>query len=138
MDLQFRLVALAATLGLFLLVLELVRRRRLLERYALVWLAAAGALVVLSQWTQLLQLVSDLIGIAYPPTALFAIAFGFVSLLLLDLSAAGSRQADQVKVLAQRLARAEERLSRVEAERRPQPAAENHPSPDPVREATTA
>ena len=110
MDLQLRLVALAASLLLLFIVLELVRRRRLLERYALLWLGSAAALVLLTAWGGLLQVVADVIGIAYPPSALFVIAFGFVIVLLLHFSVAVSRLADQSKVLAQRLAMLEEKV----------------------------
>ena len=110
MDLQLRIVALVASLALMLVVLELVRRRRLLERYALLWLGSACALVLLTAWSGLLQLVADVIGIAYPPSALFVIAFGFVIVLLLHFSVAVSKLADQSKVLAQRLAMLEEKV----------------------------
>jgi hypothetical protein len=110
MDLQLRIVAFGASVALLLVVLELVRRRRLLERYALLWLGSACALVLLTAWSGLLQLVADVIGIAYPPSALFVIAFGFVIVLLLHFSVAVSRLADQSKVLAQRLAMLEEKV----------------------------
>jgi hypothetical protein len=110
MDLQLRVVAFIGSLVLLLVVLELVRRRRLLERYALLWLGSASALVVLTAWSGLLQVMADVIGIAYPPSALFVIAFGFVIVLLLHFSVAVSRLADQSKVLAQRLAMLEEKV----------------------------
>ncbi len=53
---------------------------------------------------------AEAIGIFYPPTALFVVAFGFVLLLLLHFSSAVSRLSDQTKVLAQRLALLEERV----------------------------
>jgi hypothetical protein len=116
MDLQLRIVALTASLVLLLGVLELVRRRHLLERYALLWLASAFVLVLLTAWGGLLQAVADAIGISYPPSALFVIAFGFVLVLLLHFSVAVSRLADQSKVLAQRLAMLEEKVRREEAD----------------------
>ena len=61
---------------LLLIVLELVRRRRLLERYALLWLAVGLALVVLGAWRGLLTRLSDAIGVAAPPNALFAVGLG--------------------------------------------------------------
>ena len=109
-----RAVAVLATLGLLILVFDLVRRRRLLERYALVWMAVTVLLLVLSAWAGLLDRVADAIGISYPPSALFAAAFGFVIVLLLHFSVAVSRLTDQSKVLAQRVALLEHRLSRQE------------------------
>jgi hypothetical protein len=95
-------------------VLELVRRRRLLERYALVWLGSTAVLLGLGIWQGLLGKISDAIGVVYPPNALFVIAFGFVLLLLLHFSTAVSRLTDQTKVLAQRLALTEQRQAELE------------------------
>ena len=115
MDLHLRIVAILASVGLLLIVLDLVRRRRLLERYALVWLGVTVLLILLSVWDGLLIGVASVIGIFYPPSALFVIAFGFVIFLLLHFSVAVSRLADQSKVLAQQLGLLEERMRRQEA-----------------------
>jgi hypothetical protein len=110
-----RLTALAATIVLLVVVFDLVRRRRLLERYALVWMGVTGILLVLSAWDGLLTWAAELIGVVYPPSAFFAIAIGFVTVLLLHFSVAVSRLTDQSKVLAQRVAALEERLRRQES-----------------------
>ena len=115
MDLHLRVVAILGSVGLLLVVLDLVRRRRLLERYALVWLGVTVLLILLSVWDGLLTGVASVIGIVYPPSALFVIAFGFVIVLLLHFSVAVSRLADQSKVLAQQLGLLEERMRRQEA-----------------------
>jgi hypothetical protein len=110
MDVRIQIVAIASAGVLLIVLLELVRRRRLLERYALLWLLSAMVLLGLSVWRGLLETVADAIGVAYPPNALFLIAFGFVLVLLLHFSLAVSRLSDQTKVLAQRLALLEERI----------------------------
>jgi len=122
-SLNFQLLAIAASAGLLLVVLELVRRRRFLERYALVWMGCALVLLALAAWRPGLELVAAVLGIAYPPTALFLVAGGFVGLLLLHFSIAVSRLTDQTKVLAQRLALLEERQRQSEAPGVPAPAA---------------
>src|SRR3954469_2050009 len=99
MELRIQVVAILATLVLLLLVLELVRRRQLLERYALVWLGSALVLLALGVWKGLLSTISNAIGISVPSNALFAIAFGFVLLLLLHFSISVSKLTDQSKVL---------------------------------------
>lgn len=98
-------IALIVTLGIFLLVLELVRRRKLVERYALLWMAAAAALLVLSIWTGLLDRIADLMGIQEPANAIFILAFGVVFLLLLNFSVVSSRLSEETKILAQEVAR---------------------------------
>jgi hypothetical protein len=112
---KLQLLAVALSGGLFLIILELVRRRRLMERYSLLWLLSAATLLVLAVWKGLLQTVSHAIGIHTASNALFAIAFGFVLLLLIHFSLVISRLADQNKVLAQKIGLLEHRLRRQEA-----------------------
>jgi len=108
METRVQIVAIVATGALFVVLLELVRRRRLLERYAILWLFCAVALLGLSVWKGLLSDLAHAVGIFYAPSALFVIAFGFVLVLLLHFSVAVSRLADQNKVLAKRVALLEE------------------------------
>jgi hypothetical protein len=117
MDVRIQIFAIAASGLLLVVILELVRRRRLLERYALLWLFSAVVLLILAIWRGFLEDIARVIGVAYPPNALFVIAFAFVLLLLLHFSIAVSRLSDQSKVLAQRLALLEERQRREEVER---------------------
>jgi hypothetical protein len=102
--------------GLFLLVFELVRRRRLMERYALLWLFAMAMLLGLSVWGDLLNQVSRAVGIKYGPSALFAATLAFVIVLLLHFSLVLSRLADQNKVLAQKVALLQRRLDALTGE----------------------
>ncbi len=114
MQARIQLVAIIGAAALLITVLELVRRRRLMERYALLWLLSAVVLLALAIWRGALATISHGVGVIYPPNALFFIAFGFVLLLLLHFSSIISRLSDQSKVLAQRLALLEERLRRQE------------------------
>lgn len=109
-------VAIAVTFGLLVLVFELVRRKRLSERYAILWLVAALTLFVLAAWKGLLTSLSDDVGISYPPSALFAVAIGLIVVILLHFSLAVSRLSDQNKMLAQRLGLLQQRVEEVEAE----------------------
>jgi hypothetical protein len=85
------------------LIFELVRRKRLMERYAILWLFAGFTILVLAVWQGLLTQLSHAVGIYYPPSALFAIAFVFVLAMLVHFSITLSRLSDQNKVLAQRV-----------------------------------
>jgi hypothetical protein len=101
--------------GIFLgVVLELVRRRRLVERYALLWMLAAVAMLVLAVWRDGLETLADVVGIHSPPNALFLVALGVVFILLLHFSIATSRLSEETKILAQEVARldAEARAAR--------------------------
>ena len=58
----------------------------------------------------LLDLVAGLLGIATPMNALFAIAIGFIIIILMSLTAIVSKQTERIKNLAQENAMLEKRL----------------------------
>ena len=122
METKIQIVAIVVTSVLFGLVFELVRRRRLMERYALLWLFSSAVLLGLAVWKDLLERVASAVGIYYAPSALFAIAFGFVLVLLLHFSLVISSLADQNRVLAQRLGFLHQQLEELRAELRAQRA----------------
>lgn len=96
-------------------IFELVRRKRLLERYALVWLAAGVTVLVLGIWKGLLTTLSHAVGIYYPPSALFLVTLLFVLLMLVNFSTTVSRLNDQNTILAQRVALLQRQLEEHEA-----------------------
>jgi hypothetical protein len=117
MESRLQIVAIFGAVALLLFVLELVRRRSLMERYALLWLGSSVVILALAVWQDALDVLARQLGILSAPNALFFVALAFILLLLLHFSAAMSRLADQSKVLAQRQALLEQRLSEVERER---------------------
>jgi hypothetical protein len=112
--LRVSIVAAIAAALLLLIVLELVRSRRLQERYAILWLVTGVVMLVLALWRDALNEVSELVGIAYPPSALFVLGSLFILLVLLYYSTVISKLSDQSRMLAQRLALLESRLAEAE------------------------
>ena len=109
--LRTSIVATTVSVLLLLVVFELIRSRRLRERYALLWLATGVILVVLSAWRGGLNTIARWFGVtSYPPAVLFAVGLLFVILVLLHYSTVISRLSDQSTTLAQRLALLESRL----------------------------
>ena len=110
--LKVSIAATVASLALVLVVFELIRSRRLQERYALLWLLTGGVLVVLSAWRGGLNTIAAWLGVrGYPPAVLFAVGLLFVILVLLHYSTVISRLSDQNITLAQRVALLETRLT---------------------------
>jgi hypothetical protein len=134
---RIQIISVLVTGALFLMVLELVRRRHLMERYALLWLLSSAVLLVLAIWTKLLERVADAAGIEVPSNALFVVGFAFVLALLLHFSLAISRLSDETKVLAQQAARldqeareARKELARQRAALRSSALEEEQPEPE--------
>ena len=78
----------------------------------MLWLATCLVLIILAAVPGLLDETSSVLGIAYPPNALFIAVSGFVLLVLLNFSLAVSRLSEQTARLAQRLAMLEEQTRR--------------------------
>jgi len=123
-------VSIAATLASLLLlgvVFELIRSRRLRERYALLWVLTGVVLVVLSAWRGGLNTIAGWVGVeTYPPAVLFAVALLFILAVLLHYSTVLSKVTDDNVILAQRVALLELEISELRAAAPPE---EQAPSP---------
>lgn len=89
--------------------IELIRRRRLREEYAMLWIAASVLLVVFAIYPRLLLFISQALGIFYL-TTLVLLCFSFLALMLLHLAVSVSRSGEDIRQLAQRLALLERRI----------------------------
>lgn len=86
------------------LILELVRRRYLREKYAFLWLAVGLAIVSLSLARPLLDRFSLAIGITYGPTTLFLFSIMFLAGVAAHLSYEVSRLEEKTRKLAEEIA----------------------------------
>jgi hypothetical protein len=112
---KVEIIMLVVPAVLFAVVVELVRRRRLREDYSLLWLVTFGVLVLFAVFpNSLLDGLADLIGIFYPPAALFVVGFGLMLLVLLQFSLVITRLAQQNKQSAQRIALLNARVRELE------------------------
>ena len=103
MDL-FKILAIVGSGAVLVLVIELVRRGRLKERYSLLWLLASVVMLIFAFSRGLLEAVSHVMGILYPPSFLFLLAFFFLLLITLHFSTVISRLSEQNKRLTQEIA----------------------------------
>lgn len=102
---KMQILAAVVSLLLLGLTVELIRRRRLKEEYALLWLFASLAVFVFSLAPQLfIEEVSRLFGIRFYLTALGALAFIFLLAIVFHYSMVISELAEKNAELAQRLA----------------------------------
>ena len=95
---RIQVIAVLVTGGLFVIVFELVRRRRLIERYALLWLFSSAVLLgARRSGAGLSSAVATAAGIIDAPSALFVVGFAFVLVLLLHFSLVISRLASRAR-----------------------------------------
>jgi len=100
----YALIAVVAGVALFALTTELTRRRRLSERYSILWFATAVGVFAVGVIPGALDGIARLLGIAYAPAALLLVAFLFSLALILHLSMVVSQMTEQMTRLAQTVA----------------------------------
>lgn len=112
----FGLQLLAITLSIILLVLviELIRQRRLREKYALLWFATAIVILILSLKLDLLSFIAKALGIQIASNALFLFGIVFLVLIVLGLTITASGLARKNERLAQEFAIFARRIEELE------------------------
>jgi hypothetical protein len=98
---QARIIAAILAVAFMVLILELIRRNRLQERYSVIWFAAGIAMLAGAAFPDLLRLLADAMGVRDVTIALFSLLFLLLLGLALSFSVIASRQADQITRLAQ-------------------------------------
>jgi hypothetical protein len=98
---QTRILAAAIALAFMLMILELIRRDRLQERYSVVWFLFGLGMLAGAAFPGLLGTVADLMGVRNTNVALFSIIMLLLLALALNFSVIMSRQAAQITRLAQ-------------------------------------
>lgn len=106
-----RIIAAVAAVFFFLLVLELVRRRKLQERYTVLWFVLAIGMLAGAAFPTLLELLANLIGVRDTNVALFALLLLLLLALAFESTITASRQGERITRLAQENALLKVRLS---------------------------
>lgn len=101
---QARIVAAVLALLFMLLILDLIRRDKLLERYSIVWFLLGLAMLVGAAFPYLLELIGKAMGVRDATIALFSMVLLILLGLSLNFSVIASRQAKQITRLAQQSA----------------------------------
>ena len=101
MPLQQQLFALIVSALVFIVVVDMVRKRRLREEYSVLWLVTSVLMFVLIFRYEWLVSLTALIGAGLPTTTLFLFSIIFLMLLSVQFCIKISRLTDQVKNLSQ-------------------------------------
>ncbi len=101
MAFRIQIFAVLGSLAIAAVIFELIRKRKVLEKYSLLWFASAIILIVLSVWRDLLEKVAAVLGVYYAPSALFIIAAFCAMVMFLHLTVVISQLTEQNKTLVQ-------------------------------------
>lgn len=98
------IAAFALPLIILVFVLDLLRRKKLREKYAALWLIVGFLILILAWFPYLLGVAAGLLGVQVPSNLLFAISIVFLLGVLLHLSVEISAVEDETRTLAEEVA----------------------------------
>lgn len=107
-----RLLIAAAGLAVLAGIIQLVRRKKLDEKRAMLWILSGALVTVAPLAIPSIDRISRAVGIDYPPALIFLLAFFALFVIVLQYAVALTRLAKQNRSLAERLAILEHDLKR--------------------------
>ena len=116
MTVRLQVVIAAAILVVLAVLVNMIRRKSLELKYALPWMLVMAALFVFGCAPQLLNVVSEFLGIYAPVNMIFFLGFCFSLLIIFSLTVALSRLSNSVRTLDQIVALNEKKLEELEQE----------------------
>ena len=116
MTVRLQVVIAAAFLVVLAVLVNMIRRKSLELKYALPWMLVMAALFVFACAPQLLNVVSEFLGIYAPVNMIFFLGFCFSLLIIFSLTVALSRLSNSVRTLDQIVALNEKKLEELEQE----------------------
>ena len=120
-------VAIVGSALLLLVILELIRRRYLRERYALIWIILGTLFLIISIRMDILYGLAQVLGFSVPSNALFFFGILFLLLISLGLSVITSRLAEKNRVLTQELVLLKKRFDDLEKDLTPSDETQSTP-----------
>ena len=111
-----QITAIVFSLGLVLVTLQLIRKNKLREQYALGWLMVSLVVLSLSIFGKMVTFLAGLFSVAYAPTLILVAGLLFMMVLLLTQTVTISSQADCIRDLTQTVTLMEWRLRQLENE----------------------
>jgi hypothetical protein len=111
MENRIQILAIIGSISLLIFIIILIRQHRLKEEYSLLWLFFTIFFIIFSVWRNGLEWISDLIGITYPPAALFLILIMALFVIMIEFSLIISKQSERIKSIGQNIGLMKQEIS---------------------------
>jgi hypothetical protein len=100
---RIQIISLISSILFLVFIFELIRRKKIKEAYAILWLIFGFIFIFFSIWKKGLDYISALVGIYYPPAFLFLLLIVAIILILVQFSIVISKQSDHIRKLTQEI-----------------------------------
>ncbi|MBU4330893.1 MAG: DUF2304 domain-containing protein [Acidobacteria bacterium] len=111
-----QIVSIVFSILLLISVFFLIRRKKIREEYAILWVGIFFLFFILSVFRGVIDVISNLLDIKYQPASLFLILFGCLFLLTFHFSLVVSKLKKNMNALAKTITILEERLRETKPE----------------------
>ena len=105
-----QVLSIIGSVGFFFVIVELIRKKKLKEAYAIIWLSFSLVFLFFSIWRKALDHIAKILEINYPPATLFLLLIITIVAVLIQMSVVISKQTDEIKKLTQSLAILKEKI----------------------------
>ena len=116
MDLRQKIISSLVAIIILVIIVDLVRRKKLMEEFSWLWLLAGISIVTIVIWENLLSLITRITGIVEPTSVVFFFGIVFLIVLNLQLSIKLSKSRDEIKNIVQRISLHEHDLESIRSE----------------------
>ena len=108
---RIQIISIIVSILFLCFIIELIRKKLLKEAYSIVWLFFCGIFLFFSCWRQAIDYFASVVGIYYPPVMVLLLLIFALVCVLVQFSIVVSRQNDQIRKLAQKLALLENKIN---------------------------
>lgn len=114
MNTRTQILVIVVALLALIMIFQLIRKKKMGLKYALLWIVLAVSILILGCFPQLITWIAHFFGVQIPINMLFFIGFCFSLLIIFSLSAALSRNSEKIKKLTQEMGLLEKKLNSLE------------------------
>jgi len=100
---RIQYISIIGSILILIMIIELIRKKKLMEEYTIIWLLFGMIFLVFSIWRDGLEVVSRLVGIGYPPATIFLILIMGIFAILIHYSLIISKITERNKILVQEI-----------------------------------
>lgn len=111
----FRCILIAGVLIFILIILSLMKKERLILKYALIWLGAGVVMLICAIFPGVVEIVTDALGIYSVVNAVFFVGVCFLLMIIMFLTSVVSLQTNRIRNLTEGQAMLERRVRDLEA-----------------------
>lgn len=112
---RINIISVVVSVIFLIFVIYQVRKKRLSEAYSLLWIFAGIVFILISAFPFLLNFLSELIGVYYPPATLFLALIVSIILISFQFSILLTIRSNQTRKLSQEVALLKNRLEKLES-----------------------